>query len=205
MSVPRRKSTTGREASATGSEARSAIIGAAVEQLLAKPAPAVTIDSVAAAAKCAKGLVHYHFKTKANLLSAAAAQIWEQRTAAWREALSGADPAGIITSAWSLLASEGSGGVTSAAASLGTQAGEIVGRTVRDCRQRFVSQLGSSTESMFGRMGLATTVQTQEIALLLGAVIEGLGLQVASGTPTADLEPAWAAFWAGVLSLTGPA
>jgi AcrR family transcriptional regulator len=193
---------TARKPARKGPEARTAIVAAAVEQLLVKPAPAVTIESVAAAARCAKGLVHYHFKTKANLLSAAATKIWEQRKTGWRDALAGSDPVAVIASAWALLASEGTGGVTSAATSLGTQTGDMVGRTVRECRQEFVAQLETSTRAMFERMGLEASVQTQEIALLLGAVIDGLGLQVASGTPSADLEPAWAAFWAGVLSLT---
>jgi AcrR family transcriptional regulator len=188
-----------------GPETKNAIVDAAVDQLLAKPAPTVTIESVAVAAKCAKGLVHYHFKTKANLLSAAAERIWDRRTSAWKDVLAGPDPSAVITKAWALLENEGTGGTATAAASLGTEVGDVVGRTVRLSRQRFVTQLDVSAAALFLRMGLRPTVQGEEIALLLAAVIEGLGLQVASGTPADSLEPAWSAFWAGVLSLTRPA
>jgi hypothetical protein len=35
--------------------------------------------------------------------------------------------------------------------------------------------------------------------------VDGLGLQMASGTSAEALEPAWHAFWLGILSFTRPA
>jgi AcrR family transcriptional regulator len=186
-------------------EARAAIIRSATKQLLTGPVTRVTLESVATAAGCAKGLIHYHFKTKDNLLSAAAEQIWDERAAAWKVALDGPDPRAVISAAWALITSEGSRGVSSASAALVMESGDVVVQTVNQAKQRFVSQLGEAADALFRRIGLRSSVPTGEIALLMVAVIDGLGLQVASGTPASTLEPAWHAFWAGILSLTTPA
>ncbi len=185
-------------------EASAAILLAAVDQLLAGPVTRVTLDSVASAAGCAKGLVHYHFKTKDKLLSAAAERIWAERAAAWKVALHGPDPRGVIGAAWSLIANEAGRGVTAASTALGMESSDVVVRTVSSARLRMLSQLVEDVDALFRRMELTSSVPTGEIALLLMAVIDGLGLQVASGASADALEPAWHALWAGVLSLTRP-
>lgn len=183
-------------------EASAGILRAAVDQLLAAPVTRVTLESVATAAGCAKGLVHYHFKTKDGLLSAAAERIWEDRTAAWKVALQGSDPRAVIGAAWSLIGSEADRGVSAASAALGMESSNVVVRTVNTARLRLISQLGQDLDALFRRMELRPSVPTSEIALLMMAVIDGLGLQVASGNSPDTLEPAWHALWAGVLSLT---
>src|SRR3972149_10100329 len=65
-----------------------------------------TVDEVAREARCAKGLVHYHFKTKAALLAAAAARLGERRRSRWTEAFQAPTPDAAIQRSWTLLVSE---------------------------------------------------------------------------------------------------
>ena len=166
--------------------ARGEILEAALRALLRKPTAVLTVDAVAREAGCAKGLVHYHFKTKAALMAA------------------GQEPSAAIHASWSLVASEAADGTAAACAALGVDASELIVQTVRESRGAFVHVLADALTKLFGRMGRATSVPASEIGGLLAAVIEGVGLQIAGGTPTDSLESAWAAFWAGILSLTRP-
>lgn len=184
--------------------AKQRILAAAVRVLSADPGGAATVDRVAGEAGCAKGLVHYHFKTKDALFAAAAAQIWAERGKAWRAALTGSDPHTTLQAAWQLLLEESRNGHLLASTSLGLTKSKLAGQSVKDGRRAFVLILGDSLVALFGRMGRAATVPASEIAALLASVIDGLGLQLAGGDGTDDLEPAWSAFWAAVLSLTRP-
>ena len=47
---------------------RKAILDATEALLMLRGAHTLTIDAVAREARCAKGLVHYHFRTKGQLL-----------------------------------------------------------------------------------------------------------------------------------------
>jgi AcrR family transcriptional regulator len=183
-------------------EARDAILEAALRALTRKPTIVLTVDAVAREAGCAKGLVHYHFKTKAALMAAAAQRLWTRRSDAWQQALAGPDPHAAISASWSLLAAEAATGTSAACAALGVEASELIGQTVRESREAFVRVLSDSLVGLLERMGRAASVPPSEIAGLLAAVIEGIGLQIAGGTRAGSLESAWAAFWAGILSLT---
>jgi TetR/AcrR family acrAB operon transcriptional repressor len=59
-------------------EARQRILDSALQLVRENGAEAMSIEAVAAAAGSAKGLVHYHFKTKQGLLSAVAEKLAEQ-------------------------------------------------------------------------------------------------------------------------------
>jgi hypothetical protein len=54
-------------------------------------------------------------------------------------------------------------------------------------------------------MGRVATVPPSEIATLVASLIDGLGWRLATGEAPEQVEPAWAAFWAAILSLTRPA
>ena len=86
--------------------ARESILEAAIRCLCRVPAGSLTVDAIAREADCAKGLVHYHFKTKSALFAAAAERLWANRTARWTEALSHGDPKEAIERSWTLLTEE---------------------------------------------------------------------------------------------------
>jgi AcrR family transcriptional regulator len=58
---------------------KSEILGAAKSVLVKRGLTAWTIEDVAREAQCAKGLVNYHYKTKANLLAQVGESLREDR------------------------------------------------------------------------------------------------------------------------------
>lgn len=180
---------------------KESILNAARAAIMEQGAHRVTVDGVAGRAGCAKGLVHYHFKTKRGVLEQVAERLVEERCLAWRNALSSASPREAIKRAWALLADESDQGTVLAWTSLLGPEGPLADRTTRDSLTRFAQELSSSTERLFARTGLSPTIPAQEVGWLLGAVIHGMGLQLEGGADPGDLEGAFAAAWLGVLSL----
>lgn len=185
-----------------GPENRKAILDAASGLLRERRTGDVTTDEVAKRAGCAKGLVHYHFKRKDQLLAASATSLWEGRAGAWTEALSGRDPGAAIGAAWKQLRSEASDGTAAACTALGLRHDELVVQSVNTGRGGFAKAVTQSLDGLLGRMRLTPTVPASELGTLLAATAEGISMQLGSGAPEAELEQAWAAFWVGLLSLT---
>lgn len=184
--------------------ARESILEAAIRCLCRVPAGSLTVDAIAREAGCAKGLVHYHFKTKSALFAAAAERLWANRTARWTEALSHGDPKEAIERSWTLLTEEAEQGITKACASLSVMPDNMTGQAISRGSTQFGSRLASSIEGLFGRVGLAASVPIEEIGSLAAAVVMGMGMQLDSAADDVAGEGAYAAFWAGLLSLTHP-
>jgi hypothetical protein len=81
----------------------------------------------------------------------------------------------------------------------------VAGQSVKTGRAQVRQALADGLAELLDRMGRTTTVPAPEIATLVCSMVDGLGLQLASGEPPALVEPAWAGFWAALLSLTRPA
>jgi AcrR family transcriptional regulator len=185
-------------------DARAAILDAAVQLLRGGRGTNVTTDQVARKAGCAKGLVHYHFKGKDQLLAAAADRLWRERTEAWTGALSSKGPKAAIGHAWDTLVSESSGGTAASCATLGMRPEKLVVQSVGAARAEFSRRVAAALKRLLADLNLEPSVPVTELGALLVATIEGIGLQLGSGANPDELEPAWSAFWAGVLSLTRP-
>ncbi len=181
------------------------ILTAAVRTLCREPAAGVTVEEVAREAGSAKGLVHYHFKTKDRLFAAAASRIWADRADNWHEALAATDPKQAIDASWQLLANESRTGVATASASLAVEQGEVTVQAVKEASAAFAKCLAASIEALFSRIGLTAAVPPGELGALLAAVVAGFGHQLDAGMPPTGLEAGYAAFWAGLLSLGTPA
>lgn len=182
--------------------ARSGILGAAVELIKERGARNVTVEGVAKRAGCAKGLVHYHFKTKTGMLDAVASELVGSRCRLWAEAFDAPGPKEAIDRSWTLLMREAESGVIRAWASL-LQASVLPDRTVRDAITTFGEALGAATTRLMKRNGFEPTIPEVEIGWLLGAVVHGMGFQF-SGDSATNLEGAYAAAWLGILSLFAP-
>ena len=184
-------------------DARKTILDAAVEVIKERGARTVTIDRVAKRAGCAKGLVHYHFKTKAGMLGAVADALTANRQASWTAAFDAPSPKDAIDQTWALLSQESATGVIRAWTSL-FQAGVLPEATVRDAVQGLGRALGDATMKLMREIDLTPTIPPAEIGWLLGAVVHGMGFQLASQEAGDDLEGAYAAGWLGILSLFVP-
>ena len=185
-------------------DTRNTILEAATALVRERRSGEVTTEDVAKRAGCAKGLVHYHFKRKDQLLAAVATRLWDGRSNGWASALDAPDPKKSIGNAWSLLRSEASNGTAAACAALGLRNDELVVQSVNSGRASFSKSMTNAVDRLLGGMGWAPTVPASELGTLLAATAEGIGLQLGSGADAVELEQAWAAFWVGLLSLTGP-
>lgn len=182
--------------------AREKILDATVRSLKQTPAAGLTVEAVAREAGCAKGLVHYHFKTKSALFAAAADRLWSARAQNWKSALGGQDPQAAIARGWELARTEATDGIDKACASLGTLDDELVDRAVRNGFSAFAEALGGAADTLFAAVGLTFTVPPAEIGRLAAAVILGLGPQLSADPAEPAMEGAYSAFWAGMLSMT---
>lgn len=165
----------------------------------------LTVDQVAAGARCAKGLVHYHFHTKGSLLAAAASRLAGQRRSRWAEAFRADTPDAAIRRSWDLLVSESRDGTLRAWSALCAERDKVTGQTVSSEVEGFSTAISQAADSLVRDLGLTPTISIQELGLLLAAVVHGCGLQLEAGVPPAGLQGAYAAAWLGVLSLTRPA
>lgn len=180
---------------------RQGIITAARSVIGQRAAGSVSVDRVAKEAGCAKGLVHYHFKTKRGLFEAVAEDLATKRETAWRTAFDAPTPKDAIDRTWHLLTKESANGTLRAWSYLFGGSGGLPDQTVSSLVARFSRELGRAAAGTLRRMGLAPTVPPEEIGWLLGAVVDGMGLKLLAGADPGELEGAYAALWLGILSL----
>ncbi|NIM48831.1 MAG: TetR family transcriptional regulator [Gemmatimonadales bacterium] len=185
-------------------EAKDSIISAALELIKRRGADGVTVEGVAKAAGCAKGLVHYHFKTKRGLLEAVAQSLAGVREVNWAKAFRAPTPKDAIDRSWMLLTTESGDGSIRAWTSLFGSSSILPDQTVRASLTGFSLALGKAVDRMFRDLGLQPRVPPSEIGWLLGAVVNGMGLQILGGADRHELEGAYAAAWLGILSLATP-
>lgn len=180
--------------------ARATILDAA-DRLL-RCGGATTIDQVAREARCAKGLVHYHYKTKADLLAAAAGHLGDKRRARWARAFRAPTPDAAIEQSWALLVSEAKDGTIRAWTALCAEGHKVTDRAVNAEVTAFGAALVAAAEGLLKDLGLEPTVPLDELGLLLAGVVHGMGLELQAGIQPERLQGAYAAAWLGVLSLT---
>lgn len=186
-------------------EARERILENAEALLKHQGAESMSIEAVAAAAGSAKGLVHYHFKTKQGLMSAVAERLTASRKLRWEAAFKAPSAQEAILQTWSLLTKESGDGTVQAWQSLVGVRGRLTDGMAKTLRDDFADICCDSLTSMLSdELGLTPTIPPSEIGRLLEAVIHGMGFQLASGTEEGELEGAYSAAWLSILSLTQP-
>jgi len=182
-------------------DVRSKILATVDIQLRRAGAASITIDQIAREAGCAKGLVNYHFKTKALLLAAAAERLFADRDGRWTEALSGVSADEAIQRSWRLIAAEATTGFWRAEASLATVEDSLTVRTVSIAAEHFAALLGEAVVRMLAEMHVHPRISQEELGHLLGAAIQGLGMQLIGGLRPRHVEGAYAALWVAILTL----
>lgn len=173
-------------------DAKLRILDAAVQLRLQGARDSVTVESVAAKADCAKGLIAYHFKTKKALFEAAERAIQEQRTASWSAALRTADPQAAINACWKVVVAEARTGGR----------GVVQELTDWSTKNGFPLQIGKECLGLLRRAGRAPSIPETELADLCGVTLTGFAGALAAGADARKLEAAYAAFWASAFSLT---
>lgn len=155
------------------SATRSAILAAAVETLRQGGVEAFTLDAVARRAGVVKGLVIYHYASRARLLRAAASQVAETRTAAITQVLRTGSSTAALDACWEELRRQSEDGTTRAW--LSCCATGLIDRSVNNGGFEDVAR---------------------------DAVIDGCAAALATGVPLADVRDAYDALWLALLEVT---
>jgi len=168
-------------------ESKSRILGASIAILTRDGLGGWTIDEVARRAGCAKGLVNYHYKTKTELLDRSAVELLRRRRGTRLEALSNHPGGSTLDDLWAVLAEDVRSGRFAAAISLTAsglpQSPEPPGDGLRHAAAR------------------ALDVPTSALPddLVLGAVLDGLELQLLQGMPLEAVREAYHRLWLGLI------
>ncbi len=183
-------------------KSRALIVDAALGLVREQGASKVTVGDVATASGCAKGLIHYHFKTKARLWVAVADRLAADRRDRWTRIFDSATPTQAVERSWGLLVSESVDGTLRAWTSLFGSGTSLPDRLVRSSLTDFSTALGAAVGAMFQSHKAPLRIGRGELGWFLGSLVTGVGYLLLAGATQADLERAYTTAWLGVLSLT---
>jgi AcrR family transcriptional regulator len=149
------------------------ILAAAVHTLQRGGVEGFTLDAVARRAGVVKGLILYHYASRARLLRAAASEIATSRSAAIERALVSATGTGAFDACWEELRRQAEDGTARAWLSL--SAAGLIDRSARNTSFEDAAR---------------------------DAVIDGSAIALATGVPLADAKDAYDALWLTLLEVT---
>lgn len=167
---------------------RENILAAARVVLIRGDLTGWTMAEVAREAGCAKGLVHYHFKTKATLLRDVAATMKESRTEARIGALSGEGTAA-LDSLWAVLKRE------TASGEFRTWLG-LLALDQKELREILQQHAGPGLGKAAAE-ALALPVVPPDG--FLEAILDGFQIALLGSADPAGLRDAYDRFWLGLL------
>ena len=177
------------------------IIEATIGLLQERGAAGTTTDRVAAAAGCAKGLVHYHFGSKASLWAAVLTDLAKKRRDRWAKAFTGTKWA--VTDTWKNVVADRQEGIVRLIASIHGEHAET-DKAIEEITQQFGQTMTDAAQRFLARMGMEPGMPIEQLGWSLASVLHGTVLQLDAGGPPEILQDAWAAAWLGVLSSGKP-
>jgi AcrR family transcriptional regulator len=169
--IDRQDNNVPKDASAT----RAGILSAAMQTLQRSGVEGFTLDAVARRAGVVKGLVLYHYASRARLLRAAATQIADSRDSALTKALASGSGMQGVDACWEELRRQAEDGTARAWLSL--CAAGLIDRSARNHRLEDAAR---------------------------EAVVDGCAVALASGVQLADARDTYNALWLALLDLTEP-
>jgi len=176
----------------TGPDRRTRILGAAKSMLVRHGLEGWSVERVAREAGCAKGLVHYHFKSRDLLLAAVAAELGRARMQQRLAALAMRGTAA-LDELWATMLAHADDGTASAWLQLGLRPGAAV-RTALEPPAEFVTAVGRASGAAMEMPPL-----TDETARTLLLVLDGLEAALVRGAPRADVRNAYDRVWLALL------
>jgi TetR/AcrR family transcriptional repressor of bet genes len=166
------------------------ILAAAKSVLVNRGLAAWTIEDVAREAGCAKGLVNYHYKTKANLLAQVGDSLREDRIGRRLAALE-IEGATALDALWNTLTSEVRTGELAAWLALSGVPDADVREGLRS-REAELKRLEAAAGRAFG-------VSDSTMGQLIDSVLTGFQLALLNGSDGQMVRDAYHRFWLGVL------
>lgn len=169
---------------------KSEILAAAKTVLVKKGLAAWTIEDVAREAQCAKGLVNYHYKTKANLLARVGESLRDDRIGRRLAALEN-EGATALDALWNTLTSEVRSGELAAWLALAALPDQAVHHGLR-IQDRELRKLEAAANRAFGTSDSA-------MGQLIDAMLTGFQMVLLNGQEDQVVREAYHRFWLGVL------
>jgi len=166
---------------------RARILAASIELLTQRGLPGWTVDEVARRARCAKGLVNYHFTSKSELLDWSAGDLATLRREARFEPFSTRSASAALDRLWIVLRDDVDSGRFAASVALAASG--------------FPRRRDPTTNALCWAAAQAFGVPVEALPgdVALFAVLDGLELQLLAGfNPEAVLE-AYHRIWLGLL------
>jgi AcrR family transcriptional regulator len=171
---------------------RARIVEAAKSILVRKGLTGWTVDAVAREAGCAKGLIHYHHRSKAALLAAAATSLRSDRIAR-RAAAFERRGTRALDALWTVLAAEVASGECSAWLGLVTTRD----REVRAALRPSADELEHLAAAVEGALEVAH-LSPATVRVLLAA-LDGMQVPLLLGDPPETVREAYDRFWLAAL------
>lgn len=176
---------------AVGSIAKESLAEAAVDVLQKHDLTDWTVDSVAARAGCAKGLVLYHFNSKEALLLRATERVRESQAVRRIEAFRGQKGTTALDRLWEVLLAD----VRSGAFGLWVT---LIGHSRT---RKAAARAEADNQGLIEGVALSFGIPGDSAALgLVPSALDGFGLELLQGRPPADVRERYDGFWLGVLS-----
>lgn len=171
---------------------RDAILIAAVQVLIDRGETGWSVERVADAAECAKGLVLYHYRAKRHLLAQAGGKLRDRLVDERLASLSAGKGAAAVDDLWDCLVAQVTSGLFRAWLGLHGSAD----RDIRASVAVGADHLNKLREAVAGALGLAGGPVS---AVLLEAGLTGFQLQLLEGTAKGDVQEAYDRFWLVIL------
>lgn len=174
-------------------QASRKILEAARDTLLSRGLTGWTIDLVAEQAKCAKGLVLYHYRNKLTLLQAVADLVRQERVQARVGAFSVPGAPG-LDRLWETLVADWESGRSAIWLSLVAHADSRAAASLTESdRLRFSAAAVAALDLPRDRPGLSEMMDS----------LHGVELALIQGQPLADVRESFDRYWLGVIT-SGP-
>jgi AcrR family transcriptional regulator len=176
---------------------RDSIVDAACATAISLGIADLTVADVARRAGVSSGLVHYHFRTKQQLLAAAGERLAARRSAARERALESGDGLGALDALWAVLQVGAESEAERAWDDLALLARRdpVVRRTLAAQRRIEQQALAARLPGLLTSLGAEPPVPREEAASLVLHFLDGAALALAAGCPPDDVRAAYDAFW----------
>lgn len=181
-------------------DTRDRILEAAARCIGRDGVAGASMAAIALEAGVSKALLHYHYRDRARLLAEIVERIGTRLIARERAAIDGAADAGSLDALWCWLADELQRGELASIGELALVRDTTVRHTSRAMADRRRRSATQTVEQLFAQLQLVPRVPAAMMAEAMVAFIDGLVLDVASGS-SRDPRVSFDLFWLGLLSL----
>jgi AcrR family transcriptional regulator len=184
----------------TRSAAADKILAAAGECVIRAGVPNMSMQDVAAAADVSKGLIHYHFRDKAQLLATLVEWLTSGTVGRQRAASGHVRPENAVDIVWSWVEGELKRGDLRALVAVSLDSNEEVSAAARAALGKRRTAATEMVAAVYAALELTPRVPAALLAEVLVAFLDGLATATTITDP-GEQRAAFDAFWLALLTL----